>query len=251
MFAMKLEKYVDFQSGNIFVAKIPPNLSDQLIAAFFQKTDGYYVDVGANDPIKNSQTYELERLGWNGLLIEPLPDCCERLKAMRTGKVLQYVCSTRKSHRSKLILNVAGSLSTLENKLMSPQQMSSNTIEVEARTLDSLLSENDVKAGFDLLSIDVEGHEMSLFDGFSINQWRPKLIVLEDHVLDLNKHNFMVSNQYKLLFRVGLNAWYITQELPYKLSILAKLELFRKYYLATTIRKFQFWRRGLYNNINH
>ena len=32
---------------------------------------------------------------------------------------------------------------------------------------------------------------MELFDGFSLNYWMPKLIVLEDHIINHDKHNYM------------------------------------------------------------
>jgi hypothetical protein len=37
------------------------------------------VEVGANDPILLSQTRDLERRGWNGILIEPLQEYAEQL----------------------------------------------------------------------------------------------------------------------------------------------------------------------------
>ena len=181
-------------------------------------------------------------------MIEPLPEYCEKLEKIRTGKVLQFVCSSRDNENSTLELNVAGSLSTLEKTLMSPDKVSETTIKVTSRTLDGLLEENHVSPYFELLSIDVEGHEMSLFDGFSIDYWRPKLVVLEDHVLDLDKHKFMRKNGYKLLFRVGLNAWYVPVEQSFNLTFNAKMELFRKYFLGRVFRRFQFYRRGFFRN---
>lgn len=243
-----LTEYVNFKAGMVFNSKIPPKYSEELLQQFFEGVPGFYVDVGANDPIINSQTYALDKLGWAGLLIEPLPECCEKLKKIRTGKVLQYVCSTKENDNLTLKLNVAGSLSTLEKTLMSASKVSKSTIEVKSRTLDGLLSDNNVSPNFELLSIDVEGHEMSLFDGFSIDYWCPKLVVLEDHVLDLDKHQFMSEHGYRLLFRVGLNAWYVPAGSSFHLTLNAKMELFRKYYLGRVIRRVQFHRRNMLKN---
>jgi hypothetical protein len=38
---------------------------------YVTETTGIYVEVGANDGVTQSYTYELEKLGWHGILIEP------------------------------------------------------------------------------------------------------------------------------------------------------------------------------------
>jgi hypothetical protein len=42
------------------------------------KTSGYYVDVGSGDGIEDSNTYLLDRMGWQGVCIEPFPSNMER-----------------------------------------------------------------------------------------------------------------------------------------------------------------------------
>jgi hypothetical protein len=58
------------------------------------RTIGYFVEVGANDPKSGSQTWLLERVGWTGLLIEPLPDKFDILREERPkSQVLQVAVS--------------------------------------------------------------------------------------------------------------------------------------------------------------
>lgn len=40
---------------------------------FKGKTNGFYVDCGANHPIRYSNTYRLYRKGWRGIVIDALP----------------------------------------------------------------------------------------------------------------------------------------------------------------------------------
>ena len=70
------------------------------------------------------------------------------------------------------------------SNLIHSNKLKKEVIEIKTRTLDSILEDNNLEPNFDLLSIDVEGHEMEVFKGFSIDKWRPKLILLEDHVLN-------------------------------------------------------------------
>src|SRR3972149_7086762 len=47
---------------------------------FKNNTNGFFVDIGASDGIKFSNTYFFEKmLGWNGVCVEPLPDIYKRL----------------------------------------------------------------------------------------------------------------------------------------------------------------------------
>ncbi len=57
----------------------PPNFTEceQVMAAFAFQLHGFFVDVGANDPRRNSLTFPLEALGWSGVLVEPLCSCKE------------------------------------------------------------------------------------------------------------------------------------------------------------------------------
>jgi hypothetical protein len=47
---------------------------DAIIAELCPEPTGVYVDVGAGDPVSCSNTFQLWRRGWRGLLIEPRKD---------------------------------------------------------------------------------------------------------------------------------------------------------------------------------
>jgi FkbM family methyltransferase len=233
-----LSQYVDFKNKKIYDNKIPPSLEQECVQSFFSNvTKGTFVDVGANDPFIESQSYHLEQLGWHGLLVEPLPNMCELLRQNRTGVVVPYACSSKENHKKILPLISFGVCSTLESKLIHTNKVKQDVIYIETRTLDSILEENNIEEGFDLLSIDVEGHEIELFKGFDIKKWQPKLVLLEDHVTKQDKHKFMTSNGYQFLLRTGLNTWYVRNANQYSISLKSKFEFFRKYWLGILFRK--------------
>jgi FkbM family methyltransferase len=235
-----LSKFVDFKNKKIYDNKVPPSLEQECVRAFFSNAkDGIFVDVGANDPFIESQSYHLEQLGWHGLLIEPLPNMCELLRKNRTGIVVPYACSSKENHKKILPLISFGVCSTLESKLIHTNKVKQDVIYIETRTLDSILEENNIKESFDLLSIDVEGHEIELFKGFDIQRWKPKLVLLEDHVTTQDKHKFMVKNGYQFLLRTGLNTWYVNDASSYSVSLKSKFEFIRKYWLGILFRKFR------------
>ncbi len=236
-------RFADFVGRRILRGKAPPGAEQELVQAFFGgRKDGFFVDVGANDPYQDSQSYHLECLGWTGLLIEPLPAYCELLRSKRSARVVQLACSSPANHGRFLPIQVAGVHSTLEAQPIAIGANATSVIQVETRTLDAILTDNGVSAGFDLLSIDVEGHEMEVFKGFTFDRWRPRLVLLEDHVTSHYKHRHMVRNGYKLLLRTGLNSWYVPEGEPYLHSIGAKVEIFRKYWLGLLIRRMRYRR---------
>jgi FkbM family methyltransferase len=236
---------IDFQ--NKYISHLTSHYSSEqeleLVRLFFNnKPKGFYVDVGANEPIIESQTYHLEKIGWHGLLLEPIPHYVSLLKEHRAGKVIQYACSSPSNHNKVLKLIVAGGHSTLNSNPIALGTVSKESIDVTCRTLDSILEENEVGPGFDFISIDIEGHEMEMFKGFDLPKWKPKLVLLEDHVINHQKHNYMVSNGYQVIQRTGLNSWYVPQSEGYKLSWASTLEFIRKYWLGLLFRKIRYFR---------
>jgi FkbM family methyltransferase len=232
---------INFKKKFVYEFKNPPENEQKLIGSFFyNKPDGYYVDVGANEPVKESQTYHLEKLGWEGLLIEALPYYANLLRKKRNGKVIQCAVSSPKNQNKKLKFIVAGGHSTLNENPIALGDFSNKTTTVICRTLDTILKDNKASTNFEFISIDIEGHELEMFKGFNLKKWKPKLVLLEDHVTNHKKHEFMKNNGYQVILRTGLNSWYVPVDAGYKLSLFARLEFFRKYYIGLLSRKFRY-----------
>jgi FkbM family methyltransferase len=214
----------------------PPNQEQELIRQFFGDKPGFFVEVGANDPHARSQTYHLEQKGWTGLLIEPQPDLADALRANRRAKVFAVACSDPAHDGDTLTLHVAGPLSSLNRERMAPGTVPDGTIAVPVRTLDRVLAEGGAQPGFDFLSIDVEGHELEVLSGFDARRWRPRLILLEDHVENLAKHRAVRAMGYRLIRRYENNGWYVPEDAPQRIASGDRFEIVRKYYLALPFR---------------
>lgn len=102
--------------------------------------------------------------------------------------------------------------------------------------LDSILAEAGCPTRFDFLSIDVEGHEIEVLRGFDIARWRPRLILLEDHVADLSKHRYLVAAGYRIIRRYENTGWYVPRESEVICQWPDRWEILRKYYLALPFR---------------
>ena len=221
----------------------------RLVAAFFGDIKGYFVEVGANDPRERSQTWHLEQSGWTGVLVEPQPDLAANLRGERKAKVFAVACSSPENAERILPLHVAGPLSSLDRSLMAPGSTPEAIIGVPVRTLDSILKEAGCPTAFDFLSIDVEGHEIEVLRGFDIGRWRPRLILLEDHVADLSKHQYLLAAGYRIIRRYDNNGWYVPRDSFATRQWRDRWEILRKYYLALPFRMLRNLSRRLRNPI--
>ncbi len=214
----------------------PPGHEQRLLREFFGARQGFFVEVGANDPHARSQTFDLEQNGWTGILIEPQPDLADKLRDNRKAKVFAVACSDAGNAGTILQLHVAGPLSSLNRDKMAPGATPERVIDVPVRTLDSVLEEGGAASGFDFLSIDVEGHELEVLSGFDARRWRPQLILLEDHVENLAKHRALGAMDYRLIRRFENNGWYVPKAAPQRIAKGDLWEIVRKYYLALPFR---------------
>ena len=214
-----------------------PDQEHALVCEFFGgETSGYFVEVGANHPTEGSQTWHLEQAGWIGVLVEPQPDLAAFLVTSRKARVFANACSSPDTAGQSLPLHVDGPRSALDRDRMSPGAKAAYVIVVPTRTLDSILEEAEAPAPIDLLSIDVEGHETEVLRGFNFSRWQPLLILVEDHVNNLQTHRYLKRNGYRLIRRLGHNGWYVPAAEAVAVSSSERWEILRKYYLALPFR---------------
>jgi FkbM family methyltransferase len=209
----------------------------RLVREFFQSRRGYFVDVGANDPTDWSQTFHLEQLGWDGVLIEPQPELAQALREQRKVGVQAVACSSPENSGRSMPLKLAGAYSTLSQVPRVVAARIAGTIDVPIKTLDEVLTEVRAPSPIDFLSIDVEGHERDVLRGFDLARWRPRLILIEDHVLDRGLHSDLVSRGYAWIRRTGLNSWYVPAATVPRIGAYGNWQFVRKYYLGVPIRR--------------
>jgi FkbM family methyltransferase len=217
----------------------PASSERMLVQDFFANGRGFFVEVGANEPRAGSQTFHLEQLGWDGILIEPQPDLAVALRQSRKAKVYAVACSAPENSGRSMSLTLAGIYSTLNVRPSNAKAQTEGAIDVPVRTLDEILNQAQAPPPIDFLSIDVEGHEISVLRGFDFQRWKPRLILIEDIVLDRRLHSFIKAHGYVWMRRTGINSWYVPGTAAIKLSGYERLQLIRKYYLGVPLRRFR------------
>jgi FkbM family methyltransferase len=219
-------------------------MAEPLIQDFFSGArTGYYVEVGANEPQEGSQTWRFEQLGWDGVLIEPQQDLAERLRQRRRAKVYAVACSSPENSGKSMMLHIAGIHSSLVHGFFVADMKHAGTCMVPLRTLDEILVDAKAPAPLDFVSIDVEQHEIEVLDGFDLERWRPRLILIEDLAFNLRIHRYLTRRGYKWVRRTGINGWYVPTDTPIDVGFVGRLQFCRKHVLGTPFRLLREWKR--------
>ncbi len=204
-----------------------------LLEAFDFAREGFFIEVGANHPQRNSLTYLLEQLGWSGILVDPLTTCYEKLlKARPRSRSFRCACvGPDKVGTLTLHAPDPSSVAATVEKNVDDFDMQYAFAETcDAVTLDSLVDQ--VKpTRIDFLSIDTEGTELDVLLGFSLGKHRPRLILIEDKLYHLTKHRYLAAHGYRLVKRTMLNNWYVPadeQDLTVPCSVGEQFRLWKK-----------------------
>lgn len=227
-----------------------------LVQDYFEsKRNGYFVEVGAHDPINyGSQSWHLENdFAWQGVLVEPIPELASMCRKYRPkSKIFECACVDRETTKSVPLFipkNIQEGADILGRSAIEPNIDDGyfrfhRKLLVTARTLNSILL--DAGTGqIDLLSIDVEGAELGVLHGLDLNRYRPKLILLEDKFVHLKKYRYLKKHGYKLVKRTRENCWYVPvgAKRPAQ-TVLEKIHLFKKMYISIWRRKLKFYLRS-------
>ncbi|PPD29990.1 MAG: hypothetical protein CTY19_16615 [Methylomonas sp.] len=225
----------------------------QIREFFANKNQGVCIEVGANEPISVcSQSLHLEqKLNWLCILIEPNPVLAEKARQLRPNAIVYQAACTSPEHVGVMQLNIpidennqeVTGHASLEQNADEHNYTQHKIVNVKADTLSHIIKETSVSS-LDFLSIDVEGAELEVLLGFDFQQYRPRLILLEDKHLYLQKHLLLKRNGYKLVRRLNRNCWYIPYEVAEpNVAMIDTLKLMKRMYISIWLKKLQYaWR---------
>jgi FkbM family methyltransferase len=164
---------------------------DRRLLKHIPQRGGFFVELGANDGVSQSNTYYFERYrGWRGILIEPVPELYEQCRKNRpNSRAFNCACvnSDYTADRIDLLCdNLKSAVKGAREGLCSPGGTNSvdahsvghNTVSVPTATLSQLL-DTCGSPEVDILSLDVEGYELQVLKGLDMERHRPKFMLIE------------------------------------------------------------------------
>lgn len=165
-------------------------------------SNGFFIEVGANDGVTYSNTFLLERhLGWRGLLIEPSPIGIQKCRAVRSPNNFYEQCA---------LVSDSGATPFVEGDfdghLMSSihgARLGRGTMApARARTLNEICAQHGIaNIGIDFMSLDIEGRELDALRGLDLAAaWAPRFFLIEVYPAETEALNALLfSHGYELL----------------------------------------------------
>jgi FkbM family methyltransferase len=198
------------------------NFEDVYLArAFRGRRDGFYVDVGAGDPVVDSVTKHFYDLGWHGINIEPLPHLvCAFLAQRPRDKSLQGALSSRAGRASFHSVANGSGFSTLSGEIAAAwagRGLPTAVIDVPVWTLADVYRTCGVRE-VDFLKIDVEGAEADVIAGADWRTIRPRIVLVEATRPGSSEPAWdawepaLLTHDYSFALFDGLNRYYVRAE---------------------------------------
>jgi len=188
---------------------------------FSDKNDGIMIEVGAALPEQISTSKAFKDKGWRCINVEPNPYFAEEHRKVG-NEVYEVAISNEEKddvyfniYRDPNVKNdksegvcassIAGKM--LEGVPPAWDYPAIERIKVKVTTLNQLLESLDVTK-IDFVSVDVEGWEMEVMQGFDTQKYKPTIIVLENLKHTTIYHKYMKSIGYAYVKMLQQNEIY-------------------------------------------
>ncbi|AWI08433.1 FkbM family methyltransferase [Ereboglobus luteus] len=197
------------------------NLEDVVLhRALKNIKNGFYVDVGANDPVIDSVTKAFYDLGWSGVNIEPNQDYYRKLVNDRPRDIT-LSCVAGKTVGEIEFSNIPNTgLSTAVPQIAEKHEQSGWPV---TKTTVPVYPLKDILAPYanrdiHFLKIDVEGMETEIIEGMDFQKYRPWILVIEaiapstqDPTYD-QWERYIIEANYAYVYFDGVNRYYLATE---------------------------------------
>lgn len=192
---------------------------DSKVISAIGKRNGYYIEIGANDGILQSNTLQLELFhGWRGVLIEPVKSTFTKLRRNRNRlrNHLERAACVSFDYKDEFVELIYSGLMTtasqLESDIDDPQSHAQSGVEfikpsekagalqrilVPACTMTAVLRRARSPQHIDFLSLDVEGAELEVLKGIDFSHYTIDWILVESRNL-ARISNFLESQGYTI-----------------------------------------------------
>ncbi len=198
------------------------NFEDLVLAGLLKDVQqGFYVDVGANHPERDSVTRIFYDRGWSGINVEPNDQLFAELQVQRPRDI--NVCAAAASQPGTLTLRIYEGLDGLSTIARDVQSMHAAAqpgarhvdVKVPVTCLADLLDAHRPQGDVHFLKVDVEGLELEVLLGNDWSRYRPWVLCLErglDGARRAAISALLAGYRYEAVFWDGVNDFFVAQE---------------------------------------
>ena len=143
------------------------------------KRNGFFVDIGAYDGVKFSNSYTLEQqFGWKGICVEANAQTFKELCKVRSSQNINTAVTDRNGMCVFIEDDMYGRI-VFDNEIIKISKP------CPSKTIGTILSECNAPAIIDYLSLDIEGGEFIALSVFPFDKYKIRALTVE--------HNFYNS----------------------------------------------------------
>ncbi len=158
---------------------------DMVLKRFFGKQrNGFYVDVGAYQPRKFSNTCHFYELGWRGINIDAMPGSMKvfmRERPRDSNLELAIADTTEPLEYYLFEEQALNGFSKSLSELKAQTQAITGTKKITPRPLREVLEQHvPADTHIDFLSVDAEGADLSVLQSNDWTKYRPTLVLAEE-----------------------------------------------------------------------
>jgi FkbM family methyltransferase len=198
------------------------NFEDVILNRVFRdRDDGFYIDVGAMDPVLESVTKFFYDRGWSGINIEPNEWFYNKLVADRPRDINLKVALGETEEQKDLYVFERFGISTFEESSRDravEKGFTAKPVPVKMTTLAAICEEY-VTRPIDFLKIDCEGWEKFVIKGADWRQFRPTVLIIEatEPLTTIPSWQewepWLIENaHYDMVYFDGLNRYYLNRD---------------------------------------
>jgi FkbM family methyltransferase len=197
-----------------------PNHQDVVLARALRPEErtGFWIDVGAGQPVTGSVTAAFADLGWHGLNIEPLEREYKALCQARPRDDNLRLALGEAPGLGKLFVGPserrrASTLSSEAADRHRAQGHDFRPVEVTVSTLADIVAQH-VSGPVDFLNVDVEGSQHDVLAGADWSRFHPRIVVVTSTETDsgepahANWEPLLTDAGYRLVLFDGVNRFY-------------------------------------------
>tara|TARA_S200000501_G_C20761320_1_gene716266 strand:- start:225 stop:947 length:723 start_codon:yes stop_codon:yes gene_type:complete len=218
------KSYIKLFRGGYFAL----NDLDKKIEKYFNFDEDFFVELGANDGISQSNSlYFEEKKNWKGVLIEPSPINFLRCRNNRgKNSIVHCNACVGFDYEEKFVEFSYANLMTASKSLDSDLNLSTHLNSSQkhllpteyihdfgsvAKTLNQILIESDAPKKINFISIDVEGSELEVLKGIDFNEFEIEFFLIESRKIE-RIEKFLHQYNYELIEKLSVHDYLFSKK---------------------------------------
>lgn len=184
--------------------------------------DFSYLDLGANHPLKYSNTAFFYKMGYSGVCVEADPLLCKKFKSLRPkDKVLNIGVGIHDQKSMEFFVMTSSTLNTFSEKEALRYSSYGNEkieekIKVDVKTVNNIISEN-FESYPNFISLDVEGLDYEIIKSLNFKKFPSQILCIETLSYTQNKKerkikeiiDAVIDNGYMLFADTYINSIFV------------------------------------------